>query len=87
MNNIPIEMISVCSADGKLRPLRFRFEDEYHRLHTIRVAEILVSKELFYVGQQAYQYTCKAMINEKEQLFELRYTVKSHKWVLFRLLN
>ena len=28
----PVDVISVCSADGTIRPLRFRMEDEEHQL-------------------------------------------------------
>lgn len=85
--NIPIQMISVCDVDGELRPLRFRFEDAEHRLRVVKVAEILVSKELNYVGVQCFQYLCRAVSNERELLFELRYAVRAHQWTLYRLIG
>ncbi len=85
--NLPIEMISICYADGQLRPLRFRYEDNNHSLFTVKIAEILVARELNYVGRQFYQYICKALSAKKEMLFELRYEVKNHRWTLFRFLN
>jgi hypothetical protein len=85
--NMPIEMISFAATDGELRPLRFRYEDSQHKLHTVHIHEVMVSKELNYVGVQSYLYVCRAFIKEKEILFELRYTIKNHRWVLFRMLN
>ena len=85
--NLPVEMISICSVDGQLRPLRFRFEDESHRIFTIKIAEILVSRELNYAGCQNYQYTCRAELDDKARLFDLRYAVKAHKWTLFRTMD
>ena len=85
--NMPIEMISVCAVDGEIRPLRFRYEDDYHKLHIVRVNEVMVAKELNYVGVQSYLYVCKAFINDREIMFELRYEVKTHRWVLFRMIN
>lgn len=85
--NMPIEMISLSSVDGQLRPLRFRYEDSSHKLHTVRISEVLVVKELNYVGIQSYLYLCKALLVDREIVFELRYTVKEHRWVFFRMMN
>jgi hypothetical protein len=85
--NQPIEMISLCTVDGALRPLRFRYEDDGHCLQTIKVNEVLVAKELNYVGLQSYLFICKALSGNQEILFELRYTVKTHNWVLFRIIT
>lgn len=84
--NVQIEMICVCAADGKLTPLRFRLEDETHCLQTVSIAQVLVSKPIQYAGIDAIQYLCKASIDGKERLFELRYTVKTHRWSLFRVV-
>ncbi len=84
--NLPIEMICVCSADGNLIPLRFRMEDEDHCLQTVVIEQVLCSKPIQYVGVEAIQYLCKAKNEGKERLFELRYTVKSHAWTLFRVV-
>ena len=85
--NKPIQMICVCDVDGELRPLRFRFEDDEHCVHTVKVSEVLVAKELNYVGTQSFLYVCKALAGDREIMFELRYAVKAHKWVLFRYIN
>lgn len=82
--NLQVEMISVCSTDGQLKPLRFRFEDAEHRLQTVSITEILCDKEICYVGIEAFQYVCKGIMDGAEKMFELRYTVRSHKWILFR---
>ena len=37
----PVEVISVCSADGEIRPLRLRMEDDRHQLLRIDIAEIV----------------------------------------------
>ena len=84
--NVQIEMICVCAADGKLTPLRFRLENEDHCLQTVSIDQVLVSKPIQYAGIDAIQYLCKAIMDDKERLFELRYTVKTHRWSLFRVV-
>ena len=86
MSNVQIEMISVCAADGALTPLRFRLEDEEHQLCTVAIRQVVCSSRIQYAGVDAIQYLCKAEVQGREKLFELRYTVRSHSWSLFRVV-
>ena len=80
----PIDVISVCSADGELRPLRFRMEDETHQLMRVDIDEIISMKPIQYVGIEAYIFLCRAVVQGKKWLFELRYTIRTHTWCLLR---
>ena len=84
--NIPVEILTVCGTDGRLQPLRFRLEDGEHRLHTVSVKKVLSVKEVQYVGIEALVYLCRAAFLGRERLFELRYTVSTHRWVLLRMV-
>ena len=42
-NRCPIDVISVCSASGEIRPLRFRMEDEAHQLLCVNIDEVMAS--------------------------------------------
>lgn len=80
----PIDVISMCSADGELRPLRFRMEDEQHQLLRVDIDEVISVKQIAYVGIEAYVFLCRAVVQGKRWLFELRYTVRTHTWCLLR---
>ena len=41
----PVDVISMCSASGEIRPLRLRLEDEEHQLLRIDIEEILSTKD------------------------------------------
>ncbi len=84
--NKPIEMISFCGTDGDLRPLRFRYEDDAHHTRVVRIGEILSTKLSTQVGLESYLFLCRAFMEGREQMFELRYGVKAHHWVLYRVL-
>ena len=83
---LQIEVISVFAADGSITPLRFRMEDEAHQLQTVAISQIVCAKPIRYAGIDAIQYLCKAFQNGQEHLFELRYTVRTHRWTLFRVV-
>lgn len=87
INNIPVQMVSVVNTTGDMIPLRFRFEQEDHTIQTVVIEKTLMSQETNYVGQRCIRYTCRAVVGAEKVLFELKYLVESHKWVLSRLLT
>ena len=80
----PVDVISICSADGQIKPLRLRMEDEAHQLMRVDIDEIVSCKEVQYVGIEAHIFLCKALVEGQEWLFELKYTIRTHCWCLFR---
>lgn len=84
VRNQPIDVISVCSADGAIRPLRLRLEDEQHQLMRIDIDEIISMKPIQFVGIEAQIFLCKAHVHGKQWLFELKYTIRSHTWSFYR---
>jgi len=82
--NSPVDVISVCSADGSIKPLRLRMEDEDHQLLRIDIEEVVSSKKIQYVGIEAHVFLCRAVVRGKQWLFELKYTIRSHSWCLQR---
>lgn len=84
--NCPVDVISVCSANGDIRPLRFRMEDEAHQLLRVDIGEVISVKEIQYVGIEAQVFLCRAAVRGKEWLFELKYTIRTHTWRLTRMV-
>lgn len=84
MQNLPVDVISICSADGEIRPLRLRMEDEEHQLLRVDIDEIISTKPIQYVGIEAQIFLCKAMVKGKQWLFELKYTIRTHCWCFYR---
>ncbi len=80
----PVDVIAMYSANGDIRPLRFRIEDEDHQLRRIDIDEIINSRRVQYVGIEAQIFLCRATVENKKWLFELKYTIRSHSWCLMR---
>ena len=83
----PVDVISLCSANGEIKPLRFRMEDEEHRLLRVDIDEVISSKQVQYVGIEAHIFLCRAMVRGKQWLFELKYTIRSHSWCFYRRVH
>ena len=82
--NRPVDVISMCSAGGEIRPLRLRMEDEAHQLLRVDIDEIISAKKIQYVGIEAIIYLCRAVVEGIQWLFEMKYTIRSHSWCLMR---
>jgi len=61
-----------------------RLEDDEHHLLRIDIDEIISVKHIQYVGIEAQVFLCRAMVKERQWLFELRYTIRTHSWCLLR---
>lgn len=84
MSNQPVDVISVCSANGDIRPLRLRMENEQHQLLRVDIDEIISVRPIQFVGIEAQIFLCKAIVEGKQWLFELKYTIRTHSWCFFR---
>lgn len=80
----PVDVICMCSADGDIRPLRFRMEDEEHQILRVDIDEVVGQKMIQYVGIEAKIFLCKAVVQGKQWLFELKYTIRTHCWCFSR---
>ena len=88
--NVPVQMCDICSIHGEFTPRWFRFEDEEHLIHTIRVLAVVSKKELNFVGIRMLQFICKVNEDSKsdmEYLVEMRYHVSAHRWFFFQRLS
>lgn len=78
----PADVISLCEADGQIRPLRVRFMDEEHSYRRLDIERIVRRDEIRYIGAEAQLFLCKATVEGRQWLFELKYVVRSHSWYI-----
>ena len=83
-NICPVDVICMCSANGDIRPLRLRMTDEKHQLMRIDIDEVINIRPVQYVGIEATIFLCHATVGQKQWIFELKYTIRSHSWCLMR---
>ena len=84
---LPVDVISVCSAEGEIRPLRLRYENPDLEKIRIDIEEILSIKEIPYVGAEATVYLCRAKAWDRRWLVELKYSMRSHTWYLLKKIR
>ena len=83
----PVDVISVCTAAGELRPLRLRLEDESHQMLRINIDKVLDVQEIQHVGAEAKVFLCCARVWDRMWTFELKYSVRTFTWWLMRTVG
>ena len=83
----PVDVISVCSAEGEIRPLRLRMADECQELVRMNIDEIISRKEIPYVGVEATVFWCRGSMWGRRYLLELKYSFRNHTWYLLKKLQ
>lgn len=78
----PVDVISVCSASGELRPLRLRLEDETRQLLRINIEEVLSVQDIQHVGAEAQIFRCRATVWDRKWIFDLKYQIRTHTWMM-----
>ena len=85
--NIPIQLVSACSTLGQITPLWFRYENEEHQMVTVKIQQVVSSKEEKHCGMDYISYVCWAQTEQQRRLIELRYRLSTHKWSFFQALS
>ena len=85
--NRPVEMIATCSPEGEMRPARFRVEGADGEQITVRIRKIRDTEQIAYRGIEGFRFSCLAVIGGRLRSFELRYSVRDHRWVFWRFLD
>jgi hypothetical protein len=80
-----IEVLTVTDAQGNMSPLRFKAKTKHDEDIIIRVDKI-ESKELEKMsGNDMLLYKCRGIVNDKHRAFELKFEIKSCKWMLWKM--
>lgn len=77
----PVDVISLCSTKGELKPLRLRVEENEENIR-IDIQDVVSVKEIPYTGAEAKIFLCRALIHGRSCMIELKYTVRTHCWTL-----
>ncbi len=78
----PADVISLCEADGQLKPLRIRYLDEDQQYQKIDIEQILRRDVIRFTGAEAEQFLCRATVEGIPRLFWLKYFLRSHSWCI-----
>ncbi|MEL7649205.1 MAG: hypothetical protein AAGU76_14000 [Sedimentibacter sp.] len=74
--NEPIKVMAVFYTDGRIEPVKFRFEDK-----VVKIEKIMKTYEESIVGNTRMVFVC---LHNGKDIFELKYELDSKLWFLFK---
>ena len=77
-------MIAYFKSGGKISPIKFRIEEE-HKWKVIKIGRIINMDLEKLCGNKMLVYTCSAVIDGTEKIFEIKYDIEKYKWILFKI--
>ena len=77
----PVDVICVCTAEGEIRPLRFRLTDGGQALR-VDIDQILQVNRDVHFGSESITFQCGAVLFRQRLSFSLKYCVRAGKWFL-----
>lgn len=80
----PVDVIAMHSADGNIKPIRFRIENEQQECFRVDIEEVIKTTEIRYVGAEATIFLCRANMGNRKRIIELKYRFRSHSWYLLK---
>lgn len=83
--DMPVQMISCTDTNGKITPMRFRFQDRTGELVTVTIDKVLSDDQN--QNRTGINFSCAASICGIQKTFRLRYSYFAHDWRLSRLYN
>jgi len=80
----PIEVVAWFDKIGTVHPVRFRImQDE--EITIVIIDKIINQIEERLAGINMLVFTCQSLINDTEKIYEIKYEIATHRWVLFKI--
>ena len=81
----PIEVVAWFGNEGIINPVRFRIKDDEDGYKVIKIDKIIKRETEKLAGNLMDKFTCVAVVNGIEKIFEIKYEKFTSKWILFKI--
>lgn len=75
-----IEIVAYFDTDGRIKPLKFRLEED--DVYKVIKIEKVISTQL---EDKMLIFNCSTTIEEREKIFEIKYDIEKFTWVLWKI--
>ena len=79
-----IDMIACFKKDGNINPIKFRIEEE-DKCQVIKIEKIISTDLEKLCGNRMWVFTCSAVVDGVEKVFELKYDLEGCRWILYKI--
>jgi hypothetical protein len=79
-----VNMIAWFQEDGKIRPLKFKLEED-ENCEIIKVDQVINAQVEKYAGNVMQVFDCQSEINGVLKRYQLKYEIETTRWILFKI--
>jgi len=85
MNQIakPIQVIAWFNEQGKINPLKFKYEQEDDDIKVICINKILNREFEKLAGNPMWKFTCSSIIHGIERIYTIKYDLLNSIWLIY----
>lgn len=81
----PIEMLAWFTCEGLPNPIRFKIISEDNAFTVIKIDRVITKELEKLAGNNMVVFKCQSNINGTEKLYEIKYDLRTCKWILFKI--
>jgi hypothetical protein len=81
----PVEMVAWFTQEGIPKPVRFRLINEEGTYTIIKIDRIVSKDREKLAGNEMLIFTCESMIKGIQKIYEIKYELRSCKWILYKM--
>lgn len=79
-----IQMIAWFDLEGKVNPIKFKYEEESNGFCKVIVIDKIIKRDLEKLaGNLMWKFTCSSKIGGIERIYEVKYDLVNGRWLLF----
>jgi hypothetical protein len=82
---MPIDMVCWFEKTGIPHPVRFKVASEDESEAVIKVDKVVTVDKEKLAGNEMLVFKCQSVIKGVQRLFELKYELRTCKWILFKI--
>lgn len=78
-----IQVIAWFDVDGKIHPVKFKYEEENEGCRVICINRIWNREFEKFAGNPMWKFTCSSIIDGLEKNYYIKYDILNSRWLLF----
>jgi hypothetical protein len=80
-----VDMVCWFEKTGRPHPVRFKISNEDESETVIKIDKIFTIEKEKLAGNEMLLFKCQSVINNQQKLFELKYELRTCKWILWKM--
>jgi hypothetical protein len=82
---LPIDMVCWFEKTGMPHPVRFKITKEDESEAVVKVDKVVTVEKEKFAGNEMLLFKCQSVITGTQRIFELKYELKTCKWILWKM--